>query len=67
MPVRENRGGHRQGYAERIIEDPARPKEVHPIREKDSRMCLEAAWAMGVNLPLIQFLRDMVVGCSLND
>lgn len=53
-----------QGYAQRIIDDPVRPKEVHPIREKDSRMCLDAARTMGVDLPLVQFLRDMVVGRS---
>jgi 3-hydroxyisobutyrate dehydrogenase-like beta-hydroxyacid dehydrogenase len=56
-----------QGYAERLIEDPVRPKEVHPIREKDSRVCLEVAQAMGIELPLIRFLREMSVGPSRHD
>jgi 3-hydroxyisobutyrate dehydrogenase-like beta-hydroxyacid dehydrogenase len=56
-----------QGYAARIMQDPVRPKEVHPIREKDSRVCLEAAQAMGVELPLIRFLRDMGVGRAGSD
>lgn len=56
-----------QGYADRLIDDPVRPKEVHPIREKDSRVCLEVAQAMGVDLPLIRFLREMSAGPLRHD
>lgn len=46
-----------QGYAERLIDDGVRPREYHPMRDKDSLLCMQAARELGVDLPLFDYLR----------
>lgn len=48
-----------QGYAERIMEDGVQPRDYHPMRDKDSRLCIDAAQDLQVDLPLFRYLRGM--------
>lgn len=48
-----------QGYAERLLAHGVQPRAFHPMREKDSRLCMNAARALHVELPLFKFLREL--------
>ena len=50
-----------QGYAERLIADPARPEKTHPMQMKDSDLCMDAAQLVKVDLPLIKLMHQMAV------
>jgi len=49
------------GYARRIMQQPVRQK-LNPIAGKDNLLCLKAGEALGVDLPLVRFLREEIIG-----
>lgn len=45
-----------QGYADRLIADPARPDRTHPMQMKDSNLCIAVARQAGVELPILELM-----------
>jgi 3-hydroxyisobutyrate dehydrogenase-like beta-hydroxyacid dehydrogenase len=48
-----------EGYAELLMNELDRPQKTHPMQLKDSRLCIETAKAVGVRLPLMEFMSEM--------